>query len=85
MFLSGHLPFVEHSNFTSEGRRQQNKHQCWRKFTPSHPGAVHPETSWTRTERALKEDYALFKKPVLSSHPPAGHNIWLSDPQAQDK
>lgn len=31
------MAFSEHSSFTSEGRRQQKKHQCHVKFVPFHP------------------------------------------------
>lgn len=44
MFLSGYnqMAFLEHSSFTSEGRRQQNKHQCQVKFVPFHPTVGRP-------------------------------------------
>lgn len=39
------MPFLEHSSFTSEGRRQQNKHQFQVKFAPFHPsvGRIFPQ------------------------------------------
>lgn len=44
MFLSGYnqMAFLKHSSFTSEGRRQQNKHQCQVKFVPFHPTVGRP-------------------------------------------
>lgn len=36
------MAFSEHSSFTSEGRRQQKKHQCHVKFVPFHPTVGRP-------------------------------------------
>lgn len=36
------MAFLEHSSFTSEGRRQQNKHQCQVKFVPFHSTVGRP-------------------------------------------
>lgn len=82
------MPFLEYSNFKSEGRRQQNKHQRQIEFTPFHPSVDRLFTqklAGARTEQALKKNLGFLQGASAQPSSPAGHNIWRSYPQAQDR